>query len=232
MNAADVMTREVTTVEPEASLDDAVGLMLEKHISGLPVVDGSRRLVGILTEGDLLRRAELGTEGYRVRWLELLQPGRAAAGYVATHSRKVGDMMTRVVLTVDETTPLDEVVQLMERKRVKRLPVVAGDRLVGLVSRADLLKALANRFPRTPTHAADPALRDQVLAELRRQVWAPRVGITVVVTEGVVDLEGTIFDDREREAMRVAAENVPGVKAVRDHLVWVDSNTGMTYGAP
>ena len=234
MNASDVMTRGVVTVRPETPLDEAIRLMLDKHVSGLPVVDADRRLVGILSEGDMLRRAELGTENLRPRWLEIfLGTGRMATDYVETHSRRVGDVMTTTVFTVAETTPLDEVVAIMERKHVKRLPVVTYDEVVGMVSRADLLRALARLFPHAPEQAvSDTALRSQVLAELRRQDWAPGGALTVTVEGGVVDLDGTILDERERSAIRVVAENVPGVRSVRDHLVWVEPNTGFTYGAP
>jgi CBS domain-containing protein len=188
----------------------------------------------MLTEGDLLRRAETGTQRQRPRWLELLLgPGRLANEYVQTHGRKVGEIMTEDVVSVAEDTPLAEIVRLMERHRIKRLPVVHGDTLVGIVSRADLVRALGQLVDKEPTSASDDdEIRKCVLAELAKTVWAPRVGITVAATDGVVELNGAITNEKEREALRVAAENVRGVKGVRDRLVWVEPVSGTVIGAP
>src|SRR5260370_14938230 len=150
MNAADVMTRIVITVGHHASIGEAIRLMLDNHVSGLPVVDDGGRPVGILTEGDLLHRSETGTERHRPRWLEILMgPGRMADEYVRTHGRKVDEIMTRELVTVTEDTPLYEIVQIMERRRIKRVPVLRGEALLGLVSRADLLRALAHALDRS-----------------------------------------------------------------------------------
>ncbi len=232
MKAADVMARAVVTVHPGARIIDAIRLMLDQRISGLPVIDSGGELVGILTEGDLLRRAETGTEKRRPRWLEFLRgPGKQADDYVHAHGRRVGEIMTRQVATVSEGTSLEEVVGLMERKRVRRVPVVADGRLAGIVSRADLLRALFKFLDQgAPAPTGDAALRAQVIEELRRQNWGGRSRVSVVVTDGVVYLEGFIYDLREREAMRVAAENVSGVKEVRDHIDYVDPSVGLSYG--
>src|SRR5437867_2618705 len=220
MNASDVMTRKVVSVRLDAPVGDAIRLMLDHRISGLPVVDGDSKVIGILTEGDLLRRAETGTERHRPRWLELLLgPGRLADEYVRTHGRKVGEIMTEDVVSVAEDTPLTEIVQLMEQHRVKRLPVLRGDTLVGIVSRADLVRVLADLVEKEPGFvSSDDEIRRRVLAELVKTAWAPRAGISVVVNDGVVELEGVIINEKEREALRVAAENVPLVKVVRDHI--------------
>ena len=234
MSASDVMTRNVASIGRDAPIGDAIRLMLNHRISGLPVVDGSGKVVGMLTEGDLLRRAETQTERQRPRWLELLLgPGRLADEYVRTHGRKVGEIMTEDLVSVAEDTPLAEIVQLMERRRIKRLPVLRGDALVGIVTRADLMRALGQLVDKEPISASDDdEIQKCVLAELARTAWAPRAGITVVVTDGIVELDGAITNEKAREAVRVAAENVPGVKSVRDRLVWVEPVSGTVIGAP
>ena len=234
MSASDVMTRNVASIGRDAPIGDAIRLMLDHRISGLPVVDGSGKVVGMLTEGDLLRRAETQTERQRPRWLELLLgPGRLADEYVRTHGRKVGEIMTEDLVSVAEDTPLAEIVQLMERRRIKRLPVLRGDALVGIVTRADLMRALGQLVDKEPISASDDdEIQKCVLAELARTAWAPRAGITVVVTDGIVELDGAITNEKAREAVRVAAENVPGVKGVRDRLVWVEPVSGTVIGAP
>jgi len=144
MKASEIMTLGVVTVRPEASVKEAASLMLERGISGLPVVDASGRLVGIVTEGDLLRRVETGTERSRPRWLEfLLGPGRLANEYVHSHARKVQDVMTPGVITVSKDAPLQDVVSILEQRRIKRVSVTRGDKLVGIISRASLVQALA-----------------------------------------------------------------------------------------
>jgi CBS domain-containing protein len=231
MQVKDVMTSPVLSVEPDSTVAQAVQIMLQRRISGLPVIDKTGRLAGILTEGDLLRRAETGTEHRRPRWLEfLLGPGRLAEDYIRTHGRKVGDIMTAEPLTVTEETPLEDVVTLMEKRRIKRVPVVRGQEVVGIVSRANLIHALAGVAREVkPAAAGDQAIREQVLAELSRQPWAPVALIDIVVRNGVVELWGTITDERERQAIIVAAENVPGVKAVKDNLAWVEPMSGMVF---
>ena len=231
MQAKDVMTSPVISVEPDSTVAQAVQIMLQRRISGLPVIDKTGRLAGILTEGDLLRRAETGTQRHRPRWLEfLLGPGRLAEDYTRTHGRKVSDIMTAEPLTVTEETPLGDVVTLMEKRRIKRVPVVRGQEIVGIVSRANLIHALAGVAREVkPATAGDQAIREQVLAELARQSWAPVALIDIVVRNGVVELWGTITDERERQAITVAAENVPGVKAVKDNLAWVEPMSGMVF---
>jgi CBS domain-containing protein len=234
MKASDVMTRRVLTVEPGASVLQAIRLMLQNRISGLPVVDAKGVLVGVVTEGDFLRRTETTTEKRRPRWLEfLVGPGRLADEYVKTHARKVDEIMTPEPRTIAESTPLEEVVQIMERHKIKRLPVMRGKQLIGIVSRANLLHALASLAPSAPpTVATDNVIRDRLLTELEQQKWAPVRALNVTVKAGVVDLWGTITDERERQALIVAAENVPGVKAVRDHLAWIDAMSGMVLPSP
>jgi CBS domain-containing protein len=234
MNTSEVMTRKIFSVSPGAPVVEAIRLMLDNHISGLPVIDEAGHLVGILTEGDLLRRAETGTERHRPGWLEFLMgPGRLAGEYVRTRGRKVEEIMTREPVTVTPDTPLDEVVGLMERRRIKRVPVLDRDVPVGIVSRADLLRAVADALEEKPAAApGDDEIRERILAELAKVAWVPRDGLKITVTDGVVDLNGVIVDEKEREALRVAAENVPGVRAVEDHLVWVEPVRGTVIDAP
>ena len=228
MKVKDVMTSPVLSVESESPISQAIQLMLEKRISGLPVLDGQGRLVGVVTEGDFLRRAKTGTQRRRSRWLEfLIGPGRLADEYTRSHGRKVIDVMTPDPVTINEQTSLEQVVQIMEKHRIKRLPVLREQKLVGIVSRANLLHALAGvASDIKPVTTSDEAIREQLLAELGRQSWAPAALINAIVKQGVVELWGTITDERERQAIIVAAENVPGVKGVRDHLVWIEPNTG------
>lgn len=227
MKAHDVMTWGAITVEADASVTRAARLMLQNRISGLPVVDATGQLVGMVTEGDFLRRTELGTQRRRPRWLEfLIGPGRLAAEYVQASGQKVEEIMTPNPYTITTETPLEEVVRLMERHRVKRLPVMKDGKLVGIVSRANLLHALASVAREVKAAAADDAMiREQILAECAKQPWAPHVN--VIVRDGVVGLWGVITDERERRAFIVAAENVPGVKAVHDHLAWIEPTSGM-----
>jgi CBS domain-containing protein len=234
MNVKEVMTSPVISVSLDSSISEAIQLMLGRRISGLPVVDNDGRLVGIVTEGDFLRRAETGTQRQRPRWLEFfIGPGRLADEYTRTHGRKVRDVMTADPVTVTEETPLEEVVEMMEKRRVKRLPVLRGDDLVGIISRANLLHALAGvARDLKPATNSDQAIREALQAELARQTWAPAALINVIVKDGVVELWGTITDERERQAVMVAAENVPGVNAVHDHLVWIDASSGLLIYSP
>jgi CBS domain-containing protein len=227
MQAHDVMSPRVISIEADASIMRAVRLMLQYRISGLPVVDSKGALVGIVTEGDFLRRGEIGTQRRRSRWLEfLVGPGRLADEYVHARGRKVGEVMTRDPITISEDTPLDAVVGLMEQQRIKRLPVLRDGHLVGIVSRANIMHALASLAPHAKSPAQDDAsIRDQILAECRKQSWAPM--INVIVREGVVELWGTITDERERDGLTVLCENVPGVTAVHDHLVWIEPMSGV-----
>jgi CBS domain-containing protein len=234
MKAKDVMTRHVITIAPDASILQALRLMLQHKISGLPVVDNKGNLAGIITEGDFLRRAETGTERKRPRWLEfMVGPGTLANDYVHSHGRRIDEVMTCDIHTVTEDTPLEDVVALMEKHRIKRLPVVCGSELVGIVSRGNLLHALASVAREvSPGPKTDETIRDGVLAELDRQDWSPRRLVDVVVRNGVVELWGTVFDASQRDAVRVAAENVPGVKAVKSHIVWIEPMSGMAFSDP
>jgi CBS domain-containing protein len=234
MKAKDVMTPDVLTVAEDSSILEAIRLMLQRRISGLPVVDASGALVGMVTEGDLLRRVELGTERQRTRWIEfLVGPGRQAGDYARAHGRKVRDVMTREVHTVPEHATLNDALDSMERYRVKRVPVMRGHKMIGLITRSNLLRAIAGLARATqPMTAFDTTIRDSLLAELKKQPWAPAASIDVMVSDGVVTFSGAILDDRQRDALRVAAENIPGVKKVEDQLVWIEPMSGTVITTP
>ena len=232
MQVRDVMTPDVISVTAKDTVLEAARMMLQNRISGLPVVDASGRLVGMVTEGDFLRRGEIGTERQRPKWLEiLLGPGRMADEYVRSSGRKIEDVMTSDPVTVSEEDSLETVVELMERRHIKRLPVLRDGKMVGIVSRANLMHALVSlaRDIETPA-GGDAAIRDRILAAVAKQPWAPR--INVVVKNGVAELWGTITDERERQGCIVTAENVAGVREVHDHLVWVEPMSGMAFPSP
>src|SRR6185437_1387837 len=175
MEAKDVMTRTIVSVEPDATVLQAAQLMLQHHISGLPVVDADGKLVGILSEGDFLRRRETATERRRSRWLEFLMgPGKIASEYTRSHGSKVSDVMTENVMTVEEDAKIEAIVELMEKRRIKRVPVVKDGKLTGIVTRSNLLHAMvsiARVVP--PAPQSDEVIREQLLAELKKKDWAP-----------------------------------------------------------
>jgi CBS domain-containing protein len=229
MQVRDVMTRKVISVTDADSILAAARLMLQNRISGLPVLDASGNLVGVVTEGDFLRRGEIGTQRARPAWLEfLLGAGRLADEYVHAFGRKVSEIMTADPICVTEDDSLRTVVELMERGRVKRLPVIRDGRLIGIVSRANLVHAVVGlaRDAQTPS-GDDTAIQSRVIEAIGKQLWAHQVKVTV--KDGVVDLSGVILNDHERTACTVAAENVAGVKDVHDHLVWVEPMSGMAF---
>jgi CBS domain-containing protein len=234
MIVADVMTRNVISIAPDATVEDAVNLMLSRHISGSFVVDKAGDLAGVVTEGDLLRRDELGTQRYRPWWLRLLaSPARQAADFTHANGRHVRDVMTEDVVSVAQDAALETVVETMERNGIKRLPVTAGGRVVGVVSRADLLRALVGRVRNVaPLAHDDRTIRTGILDTMEAQSWAPKSTLNVSVADGVVDLWGTITNEEERHGIRVMAENTPGVKKVNDHLVYIEPYTGTVIEAP
>ncbi len=234
MRAHQIMTRKVITVKAETSIREAADLMLRHHISGLPVVDVTGKLLGIVSEGDFMRRGEIGTQGPRIRWLDFLMgPGKSAEDFVRAYGRKVGEIMTQGDLfTATEDMPLEQLVRLMQRENVKRLPVLRGDALVGIVTRSDLLRAVASLARDVPDPTADDDhIRDRVIASIEQNEWHPmQLGVTV--RDGIVHLDGMITDERFRQAAIVAAENVAGVKLVHDHLYLFDAMSGLSFRSP
>jgi CBS domain-containing protein len=232
MNASDIMTPDVITAHPDTPLDALVDLMLENRISGVPVVDGDR-LVGIVSESDLLRRAETGTERHRSQFLELVSStATIAADYVRTHGRKASEVMTAGVVTVNHDTPVAEIANVLETKRIKRVPVLRNGKLVGIVSRANLLRALASKLQAqpAPAQADDRSIRNALFVEFRQHKWASQVAqFDVTVADGVAHLWGVVRGEDHRRALIVMAENTPGVKRVEDHL---DDITVMTLNVP
>jgi CBS domain-containing protein len=222
MNAADVMVSNVITVNVDATIQEVARTLAANRISGVPVVDRESKLAGIVSEGDLIRRSEIGTERTRSWWLDALSTNRKLAeDFVQSHSRRVSDVMTTDVISVKPDSTLDEIASLLEKNGIKRVPVVQDGTLVGIVSRANLVQALASviELPLEGTVESDASLRGKVLARLQE---APRVQpalLNVIVHDGIVELWGTVDSEAERKAIRVAAEVVPGIRHVNDNLV-------------
>jgi CBS domain-containing protein len=220
MNAKDIMTSPVITVAPHTLVTELAALLCERRISAVPVMD-AERLAGIVSEADLLHRYELGTDCALCGepwWLEVFSADRSSDDYVKSHARYVRDIMTRDVATVSPATPLAEIATLLERRRIKRVPVVDQGRLAGIVSRSDLVRALAaaRRGSASPDPLADEAIETSLIAELRRQSWWLPDLSSVSVEDGVVTFGGIVEFEHQRSAARVAAETIPGVRGVED----------------
>lgn len=224
MEAHDVMTPDVVFVGPDMPVTDVARLLVENRISAVPVLkDG--RLIGIVSEGDLFRRAELGTERHRSHWLDMFASGTALASeYVKSRGQTAEDVMTRDVVTVAPHTAVRDIADTLETRHIKRVPVLDGDRLVGIVSRANLIQALAMQ-PATASATAptsDRAIRDALFKEMAQQKWAfSPTSSNVTVENGVVYLWGAVLSDAQREAMIVAARAIPGVRGVEDRMMEV-----------
>jgi len=217
----DVMTSDVIAVDQDASVPEVARLLAERGISAVPVVDNDRRAIGMVSEGDLLHRAETGTERRRSWWLEMMASTNQLAGdYIKSHSGKVKDVMTRDVISVTDTTSVADIAVLLETNRIKRVPVVRDGKLAGIVSRANLVRALAMTInaPASSTEAEDGKIRNKLLAELKAQRWAEVSPANVTVKDGVVHLWSSYLSEQEKRALVVAAENTPGVRCVEDHM--------------
>lgn len=221
MRARDVMTSPVITVTPDASVPEIAELLLTRKVSGVPVVNGSGRVIGIVSEGDLLRRVETGTERARDRWLEMLLDRTAkAADFLKSHGRRAQDVMTRQVISAAPDTDLGDIADLMERNRIKRVPILEDGRPVGIVSRANLLHGLV-AYKRTSWGAAvqgDAAIRNALLDELSGQDWIQLDQLNIVVTDGTVHLWGMVDSEEQRRALCALATGTPGVQRVEEHL--------------
>lgn len=223
-----IMTTPVLSVRPDASIDEAIKVMLAHGVSGLPVVTADGRPVGIVTESDFLQRHELATEHKRPRWLSfLLGPGQSAEDYIKTRARIVNEVMTEELVTIAPKAELIEAVELMQSKSLRRILVLDGSgKVIGILSRADLLRGLTTMAKTEPPLGNDDAIAAAVKTELAKQSWTGRDLIRVSVSQGVVTLKGMILDERARMAAKVAAENVSGVKSVVDELIWVEPMSG------
>jgi CBS-domain-containing membrane protein len=222
MKASDIMVTDVISVSPNGNVQDVARILLTNRISAVPVIDDAGKLVGIVSEGDLLRRAESGTEHERAWWLKLLM-GREllAAEYVKECSRKVADVMTREIVSAEPDTPVADIATLLERHRIKRVPIVRNGEVVGIVSRANLIQALATFRKKAllSQPIADAELREKVVLRLKSEPWVRPSLVNVTVTEGTVDLWGSVDSSAEKQALRVAVEITPGVKAVNDNII-------------
>lgn len=223
MKARDVMVSPVITVGKNSTVRDLAKLLLANHISAVPVVDSGGKLVGIVSEADLMHRAEAGTERPTSWWLSLISGESAvAAEYVQGHATMVKDVMITDVQTAQPDTPLVEIADMFEEKHIKRVPIVnAAGELVGIVSRANIIQAIASARPKLEISLPDATIREKLIAELRKHSWSHVHNLNVTVANGVVDLWGFTETDKERQAIRIATESVPGVVAVNDHLMRV-----------
>jgi CBS domain-containing protein len=222
MKAADVMVTNVITVGPDASVQDVALTLLSARISAVPVVGPKGELLGIVSEGDLMHRAEAGTGRTRPWWLAIFTGKEAlAAEFVKEHSRKVTDVMTRDVVTAAPDTPLSVIANLLEKNAIKRVPIMKGDKIVGIVSRANLLQALASQSKQVAgaSPADDAKIRETVLTQLEAEAWTRPSLINVIVRDGTVELWGIVDSVSEKKAVCVAAEVTPGVRAVNDNLI-------------
>ncbi|WP_456707308.1 MULTISPECIES: CBS domain-containing protein [Bradyrhizobium] len=213
------MSRNVITIDADASVIDAIKTMLSHHISGLPVVDRDGALIGMLSDGDFVRRVEVGTEKRRGRWLAMLAgTSQVALDFARQHGRKVSQIMSPNPITIEEDTPLEQVVQLMESHGVTRFPVMRDKKLVGMVTRTDFMTAIASLRLDLSSSGNDDQIGASVIAALAHAPWRP-AALNVSVRDGVVSLRGNIRSDNARKAATVAVENVAGVKRVDDQLV-------------
>jgi len=230
LKAADVMVSNVVTVTPESSVEEVAETLLDNRISAVLVVSKGGELVGIISEGDLIRRSEIDTERRRSRWLALLigaQP--LAAEYLKSHARRAADVMTRDIILSTPDTPLREIAALLEKNGIKRVPIVKNGQLVGIVSRANLVQALATARKEIKAAAAtsDRMVREELLSRLRMEPWARTSRLNVIVHDGTVELWGTVRSRAEKQAIRLAAELSPGVRAVSDNLI-VEHSTSLS----
>lgn len=221
MKVRDVMTTNVVSVTPDETVGEIAKLLLQQRISAVFVVDDAGLPLGVVSEGDLMRRFETGTERARSWWLRFFaDPATLAAEYAKSHGRRARDVMSRPIISVAEDTSLGGAATLLETNRVKRLPVIRDGLVVGVVSRANLVRALASAGAGTTTTAdGDRAIREKLMADLKAQPWSSADAHNIIVDGGVVHLWGLVASEEERTATRVAAEQIPGVRAVEDHLV-------------
>lgn len=219
MKARDIMTPHVVSVGPDATVDAVANTLISNGISAVPVIDIACRLIGIVSEGDLLTRWELGTELQRPWWLAALtSDATRAAEFSKSRAVKVADLMTRDVVTVDPETPIADIAHTLEKHGIKRVPVVENGLVVGIVSRANLVQALASARKRgAGVDRSDQALRQAILGAMASTPWGGRP-FNVLVDGGDVELWGCVYSPEEAEGLKAAAQATPGVKSVEDNL--------------
>jgi len=214
MRADDIMSVDVVTVAPDTDIGEVARTLIEYNVSAVPVVDASGKVVGMVSEGDLMRRPESGTERHPSWWLRFIaDPSERARDFVKTHGQIARDVMTRRVISVAEETPIEDIAEILEKNRIKRVPVVRDGKLVGIVSRANLLHGLVARRTRKAADADDRTIRKAIMTALR-ETGARTELIDVVVNQGVVTLWGSVESETEADAIRVAAESTEGVQSV------------------
>jgi CBS domain-containing protein len=218
MKAMDVMVHDVFTVKPDDDVAEAIKLLAEHDVSALPVVDETGTVVGLISEADLMRREEIHTEKHRSWWLEAVMPGVSLAKeFAKEHGRKVREIMSDSVVSVSEETPLGEIATLLEKHRIKRVPVLRDGKLVGIVSRSNLIQALAaSHVAASSDTRGDRGIRLDLLERLDGQAWTGFGSRNVIVRDGVVHLWGLVGSEDEHKALLALAEQVPGVKSVSD----------------
>jgi CBS-domain-containing membrane protein len=228
MHVKEVMSEGVIGVDESANLFDAVQTMLEARVSAVFVFSAAGSIVGILSEGDLLRRTELGSAQQRSRWLDFFLTGsKAAHDYAHSHGRKVSDVMTKFIVSVSEDAEIAEAIDIMTERHFKRLPVMRGDEVVGVIARSDILRELMKARSKTEAARPDAEIRTMLEAQIADHAWADARDVGVFVDHGVVTLDGSVSDERIRRAIVVMAENTPGVTSVRNDLAWIEPNSGL-----
>ena len=222
MRASDIMVRDVVTARPDTKVADALKLMGDHDVSALPVVDDQGRLIGIISESDLIHRAEIGTEKHRPWWLEAVSGAAACAeDFAKSHGKTVDEVMTADVVSAGEDAPLSDIAALMERKRIKRVPILRNGKLVGVVSRSNLVQAVASVIGHDHgdnAHHGDVEIRRELLARMEQQSWTDFGSRNVIVSDGVVHLWGLVSSEAEHKALLALAEGVPGVSRVSDEM--------------
>lgn len=220
MNASDIMTKTVITGKPDTTVAQAAELMTRHRISAIPVLGTDGSILGIVSEGDLMRRVEGATDRTRSWWLSLFaEPQTSARGFIQEHGQHLKDIMTTEVTTVTPHTPVGQIAQLLEKRHIKRVPVVAGGKLVGIVSRANLLQALAAQpVVHIRSEADEDEKRDIVLGALAQVPGLNPVHLNVIVTNNRVDVWGIVNSNDEEAAAKVALEAIDGLGEVSVHL--------------
>jgi CBS domain-containing protein len=215
------MTTDVVTATPETPVAEIAALLLERRISGLPIVGLDGQVLGIVSEGDLLRRVELGTERRRPKWLQaLVDPNIQAADFSHSRGRHAADVMSNEIVSVTSDTDLTEIARLFEQRRIKRVPVIDNGRLVGIISRANLLRGLvAYQAPPRQGTETDQSILETLRARLANEKWLDLSRLNLIVTDGVVHLWGPLKSEEQQQALEVAARSVPGVRDVQNHTI-------------